>query len=105
RAYLVKADRARVEDRRDLVAERHEVLEVALADRAGADHDEAHGSRHPLDVRPRGAPHSSLTAHHERSMISSSGRSLKFVRTSSPCSPRRRKYCSMRSSSAGPFSP
>ena len=38
-------------------------------------------------------------------MISSSGRSLKFVRTSSPCSPRRRKYCSIMASSAGPFVP
>ena len=38
-------------------------------------------------------------------MTSSSGRSLKFVRTSSPCSPRRRKYCSIMSSSAWPFSP
>src|SRR5207237_476016 len=38
-------------------------------------------------------------------MISSSGRSLKFVRTSSPCSPSLMKYCSMMSSSAGPFLP
>ena len=47
RPDLIQARRVRIEDRRDLVAKGQEVLEMALADRAGADDDRTHRSRPP----------------------------------------------------------